>query len=79
MAAVQPDPRPLPDSLTRLLTVPEQRPVRARPEPSRRERASEPRSAHAALEAAILRGFVFGLSGLVWLVVLALSVRHIAH
>ncbi|MGU3544687.1 hypothetical protein [Methylobacterium sp. A52T] len=76
---MQPDPRPLPDSLTRLLTVPEQRPVRPRPAPPPRERASEPRSAHAALEAAILRGFVLGLSGLVWLVVLALSIQHIAH
>ncbi|XYD08356.1 hypothetical protein R1A27_25640 [Methylobacterium sp. NMS12] len=79
---MQPDPRPLPDSLTRLLAVPEQRPVRARPAFSRTAgapRAPKPRSAHAALETAILRGFVFGLAGLVWLVVLALSVRHIAH
>ncbi|MBY0254357.1 MULTISPECIES: hypothetical protein [unclassified Methylobacterium] len=79
---MQPDPRPLPDSLTRLLAAPKPRPVRARPKPSRQDgalRAREPHSAHAALETAILRGFVFGLTGLVWLVVLALSVRHIAH
>ncbi|MEE7504301.1 hypothetical protein ACLBXO_19470 [Methylobacterium sp. C33D] len=78
---MQPDPRPLPDSLTRLLAVPEQRPVRARPSPLRKDgvRPPEPRSAHAALETAILRGFVLGLSALVWLVVLALSVRHMVR
>ncbi|MBU66549.1 MAG: hypothetical protein CL858_14025 [Cupriavidus sp.] len=79
---MQTNPRPLPDSLTRLLAVPEQRPVGARPEPSRRggvSRTPDRRSAHAALETAILRGFVFAVSGGVWLVVLALSLRHIAR
>jgi hypothetical protein len=34
------------------------------------------RSAHAALESAALRGFVYGVSGLVWLGVTALFVHH---
>lgn len=79
---MQPEPRPLPDSLTRLLAVPERRPLPSRPAPARKDgapRAPDQRSAHAALETAILRGFVVSLSALVWLVVLALSVRHIAR
>ncbi|MGH1572661.1 hypothetical protein ACRAWG_20810 [Methylobacterium sp. P31] len=36
-------------------------------------------SAHAALEATLLRGFVYGVSGLVWLVVLGLFVHHVAR
>ncbi|MGH1591158.1 hypothetical protein ACRBEV_25750 [Methylobacterium phyllosphaerae] len=39
------------------------------PEPDRRH-------AHTALETAILRGFVAGLSGFVWLLILVLTVRH---
>jgi len=35
------------------------------------------RSRHAALEAALLRGFVYAVSGLVWLAVVLLVARHI--
>ena len=70
----------LPDCLTRLLAAqpprlhghslePEQRP----PEPAGR------RPAHAALESALLRGFVYGVSGLVWLFVAVLILHHVAR
>ncbi|MCJ2088220.1 hypothetical protein MKK88_19860 [Methylobacterium sp. E-005] len=33
-------------------------------------------SMHGALESAVLRGFVYGVSGLVWLVVMLFIARH---
>lgn len=76
---MQTDRRPLPDSLTRLLAMPQRRPAQVRPQPYRVDGAMpEPdrRHAHTALETAILRGFVAGLSGFVWLLILVLTVRH---
>ncbi|GJE12482.1 MULTISPECIES: hypothetical protein [Methylobacterium] len=68
----------LPDSLTRLLATPQRRaPGRARGEHPLPGTGRD--SPHAALEAALLRGFVYGVSGLVWLVVAALFVRHLAR
>lgn len=34
---------------------------------------------HGALEATLLRAFVYGLTGIVWLVVAALTVRHLVR
>jgi hypothetical protein len=67
--------------MTRLLDAPPRRSARpgraaAPPELAKQEPAR--RSAHAALESALLRGFVYGISGLVWLFVLALAVRHLS-
>lgn len=64
----------LPDSLTRLLATPQRRAPGEHPLPG-----TGRDSPHAALEAALLRGFVYGVSGLVWLVAAALFVRHLAH
>ncbi len=70
---MQTDDRPLPESLTRLLAATASvRLVPANPVPPPDERAS----AHAALESALLRGFVYGVSGLVWLVVMLFIARH---
>ncbi|QGY05231.1 hypothetical protein MMSR116_27530 [Methylobacterium mesophilicum SR1.6/6] len=38
--------------------------------------APDRHSSHAALESAVLRGFVYGVSGLVWLGVMALFIHH---
>ena len=40
---------------------------------------SDQRSSHAALESALLRGFVYGVSGLVWLFVAVMIVHHVAR
>jgi hypothetical protein len=70
---VQTDDRPLPESLTRLLAATASvRLVPAKPDSSPDRSAS----AHAALESALLRGFVYGVSGLVWLVVMLFIARH---
>ncbi|WP_091779610.1 hypothetical protein [Methylobacterium sp. UNC378MF] len=77
---MQPKPAPLPESLTRLLATPERRSAGAQKAPPPRDGALRPPdrcSAHAALETAILRAFVFGLSALLRIVVLVLSVRHV--
>jgi len=73
---VQTDERPLPTSLTRLLaaTPPARLPPMEHGLP-----AQDGASAHAALESALLRGFVYGVSGAVWLVVMLLIVRHIVR
>ncbi|MCJ2096180.1 hypothetical protein MKK67_27320 [Methylobacterium sp. J-072] len=70
----------LPESLTRFLAAPPadgaapaSRPAEARLGPIDR------RSAHQALESALLRGFVSVTSGLVWLLVLGLVLRHLAR
>jgi hypothetical protein len=80
---VQPNPRPLPESLTRLLAPPPRSAATAPPPvargPHRPTRGPARRSAHAALEAALLRGFVYTVSGLVWLMVMALVVHHVAR
>ena len=66
--------RPLPKSLTRLLAA---TPSARLPPTEHRLPAQDGASAHAALESALLRGFVYGVSSLVWLVVMLLIVRHI--
>ncbi|MCJ2137124.1 hypothetical protein MKK69_24300 [Methylobacterium sp. J-026] len=75
---MHPDDRSLPESLTRLLVAPppaaRHRSAPAKPGAARADR----HSAHAALESAFLRGFVYGVSGLVWLAVLVLFARHFA-
>ena len=49
----------------------------ARPSPTERPLPRDDRaSAHAALEFALLRGFVYGVSGLVWIVVMLFIARH---
>jgi hypothetical protein len=71
---VQTGQRPLPESLTRLLAA---RPsVRLSPVERGLPRPGRP-SAHEALESVFLRGFVYGVSGLVWLVVMLFIARHI--
>lgn len=77
LAAVRSSEPPLPECLTRLLAasptdaaaMPGQRPARADDRPSM----------HAALEAVLLRGCVYGVSGLVWLFVTVLVIRHLAR
>ncbi|MEL6063797.1 MULTISPECIES: hypothetical protein [unclassified Methylobacterium] len=70
---MQTDERPLPESLTRLLAATPSRRV----SPLERLRPRDDRgSAHAALESAFLRGFVYGVSGLVWLVVMLFIACH---
>lgn len=76
--AVKPDDRPLPESLTRFLAAPSLPAARTSPAECRK-RPPARGSAHSALEAALLRGFVYGVSGLVWLVVLGLFVHHVAR
>ncbi|MCJ2062094.1 hypothetical protein MKK63_05185 [Methylobacterium sp. J-088] len=71
---MQTDERPLPISLTRLLTA---TPSARLPPMEHGMPAQDGASAHAALESALLRGFVYGVSGLVWFVVMLLIVRHI--
>jgi hypothetical protein len=76
--------KPLPESLTRLLVAPPPRAAPTEPHRTKRPAQSEDRNPaqnarHAALEATLLRGFVYGLTGIVWLVVLALTVRHLAR
>ncbi len=74
---MQPNQRPLPESLTRYLAAPPQRAAMRVPWPvERRPRSVRRGSAHAALESALLRGFVYGISGLVWLVVTGLVLHH---
>ena len=74
--AVQTDERPLPTSLTRLLAATSS----ARLPPTERGLPAQDRApGHAALESALLRGFVYGVSGLVWLIVMLLIVRHIVR
>lgn len=74
---MQPNQRPLPESLTRYLAAPPRRSAKRVPlSADSRPRAVRQGSAHAALEAALLRGFVYGVSGLVWLVVTALVLHH---
>ncbi|WP_342105850.1 hypothetical protein [Methylobacterium sp. SI9] len=72
------DERLLPQSLTRLLAVPPsaRRPPAGRGLP-RALPHSQRTSAHDALESALLRGFVYGVSGLVWLVVMLFIGRHL--
>ncbi|WP_091713246.1 hypothetical protein [Methylobacterium phyllostachyos] len=74
---MKPDERPLPESLTRLLSVPLPA-VRARSWPAELVPPPNRASRHAALESVLLRGFVYGVSGLVWLAVMLLIARHIA-
>ena len=67
------DQKPLPESLTRLLAAtPSVRLSQVERIVPRADRAS----AHVALESALLRGFVYGVSGLVWLVVMLFVARH---
>lgn len=75
---------PLPESLTHLLVAPSPRAATA--EPHRRPRSarcadrnSAQNATHPALEATLLRGFVYGVTGIVWLVVLALTLRHLTR
>ncbi|WP_092040948.1 hypothetical protein [Methylobacterium pseudosasicola] len=70
----------LPESLTRYLAAPSggvnapaSRPAEHRLRPANRG------SAHQALESALLRGFVYVTSGLVWFLVLGLVLRHLAR
>jgi hypothetical protein len=73
--------KPLPESLTRLLVARPPRAATTEPHRTKRPARSEDRSParHAALEATLLRGFVYGLTGIVWLAVLALTLRHLAR
>jgi hypothetical protein len=78
------NPRPLPESLTRLLVAPPSRAATAEPHCRQRsarctDQNSGQNATHPALEATLLRGFVYGLTGLVWLVVLALTWRHLTR
>jgi hypothetical protein len=70
--------RQLPDSLTRLLAEPPPR-AAGRSQADRISRRAERGSAHSALETVLLRGFVYGVSGLVWLVVAGLVAHHFTH
>jgi hypothetical protein len=45
--------------------------------PRSEDGAAAQNASHAALEATLLRGLVYGLTGIVWLVVLALALRHL--
>ena len=72
--------RPLPDSLARYLAAsPAGRRNVAPWSEVRSAPPTERGSAHHALESALLRGFVYVTSGLVWLLVLGLVVRHVAR
>lgn len=74
------DHRKLPESLTRYLALPPGSVAEPAPPPVHRgSRRADPRSAHQALESALLRGFVYVTSGLVWLLVLGLVLRHLAR
>lgn len=74
------DHRKLPESLTRYLALPPGSVAEpAPPSVNRGSRRADPRSAHQALESALLRGFVYVISGLVWLLVLGLVLRHLAR
>ncbi len=74
------DHRKLPESLTRCLALPSGSVAEPAPPPVHRGgRRADPRSAHQALESALLRGFVYVISGLVWLLVLGLVLRHLAR
>ena len=71
--------RPLPDSLTRLLTAEPGRAIA--PTPGDRPRygdppALPPADRRGALEHTVLRGLVTALTGLVWLAILWLVFRH---
>lgn len=77
------NPRPLPESLTRLLGTPSPRsatePHWTKPSARSADRSPAQTSMHGALEATLLRAFVYGLTGIVWLVVAALTVRHLVR
>jgi hypothetical protein len=60
---VEPQNRPLPDCITRLLDA-------GLPPPTGRG------AAHGVLESLVLRGFVYGVSALVWMLVIGLMLRH---
>jgi len=76
---VKTDGRPLPESLTRYLAAPPAGALETTLWPAeRRSRPADPGSRHHALESALLRGFVYVTSGLVWLLVLGLVLRHVA-
>ena len=70
----------LPESLTRYLALPPDSVAEPAPPPVHRgSRRADPRSAHQALESALLRGFVYVIAGLVWLLVLGLVLHHLAR
>ena len=70
----------LPESLTRYLALPPGSVAEpAPPLVHRGSRRADPRSAHQALESALLRGFVYVIAGLVWLLVLGLVLHHLAR
>lgn len=73
---VQTDEQPLPESLTRLLSTPPPA-AGAQPLPAAVAPTADRASRHAALEFTLLYGFVYGVSGLVWLAVMLLIARHI--
>jgi len=77
---VQTDERPLPESLTRYLGASSADVSEPVPRPAeRRIGPAEQGSTHRALEALLLRGFVYLTSGLVWLLVVGLVLRHLAR
>ncbi|MCJ2055462.1 hypothetical protein MKL09_02730 [Methylobacterium sp. J-048] len=74
------DQRKLPESLTCYLAAPQGAVVETARLPA--ERGIQPGdqgSAHHALESALLRGFVYVTSGLVWILLLGLVVRHVVR
>jgi hypothetical protein len=78
-------PDPLPDWLIRLLNDPADRSFApTRGDRPRGDRASgearmPARRAGDALDGAIVKGFAFGVSGLVWVAVLVMTTRHFLH
>jgi hypothetical protein len=77
---VKTDHRKLPESLTRYLAPPSAGAAEpARPPVPCGGQPSDRGSAHRALESALLCGFVYVTSGLVWLLVLGLMLRHLAR
>lgn len=69
---------PLPDWLIRLLdTAADRSFAPTRGDRPRGEAQPPPRRAGDALDGAIVKGFVFGVSGLVWLAVLWMTARHL--
>jgi hypothetical protein len=76
---VEPQNRPLPDCITRLLDagLPPARARRPAAPAKRRVRPPTGRgAAHGVLESLVLRGFVYGVSALVWMLVIGLMLRH---
>lgn len=69
---------PLPDSLTRLLETSPRVSTVSEPLRTVEARADRP-SAHAALETALLHTFVYGVSGMVWLLVAGLIIHRLAR